>query len=287
MTSPRLRALACALPLVLVACSKLEQRAGHADMAADRTMVSQSAPASAGVPAAEPEKAPAAAPERRYIALRHDVQVMTDAGAVETAWRAANEACAAADCEVLSSALIRDDERRPSQATLDVRVPPEKFDAFLHKVTALGSVGRHLKTAEDKTGEVIDVEARIRNQTEFRDNLRRLLATPGAKLKDLIEVQRELVQVQSELDSLASRRKVLAAQTDKVHVILSFSARPSVLEQGMWSPVSSAVVGAGHLFARSLGGVIEFVVFTLPWLALLVPLVVVFRRWRKRRAAQA
>ncbi|HET7865450.1 MAG TPA: DUF4349 domain-containing protein [Burkholderiaceae bacterium] len=55
----------------------------------------------------------------------------------------------------------------------------------------------------------------------FSGTLRCPMATPGAQLKDLIEVERELVRVQSELDSLAARRKGLADQTDKVHVSLS------------------------------------------------------------------
>jgi hypothetical protein len=184
--------------------------------------------------------------------------------------------------------LARDDERRPAQASLEARVPPEKFDAFLKQVTALGAVGHHSKTAEDKTDEVIDTEARLKNLSAFRDNLRRLMATPGARLKDLIEVERELVRVQSELDSLASRRKALASETDKIHVMLNFVPRPEVLETGMWSPVRDAMLGAGHAFANSLGGLVKFVVVALPWtIALLVGVLAVRTLWRRRRSRPA
>ena len=61
---------------------------------------------------------------------------------------------------------------------------------------------------------------------EFRDSLRKLMATPNARLKDLVEVERELTRVQSELDSLATRRKLLAGETEKVRVTVAFSARP-------------------------------------------------------------
>ena len=123
--------------------------------------------------------------------------------------------------------------------------------------------------------------------SEFRDHLRSLMGTPGAKLKDLIDVERELVRVQSELDSLASRRKALSNQTDKVHVTLSFSARPSVLEAGVWSPVSDAVRGAGRMLAHSVAGLISFVVAVLPW-ALLLALAGWGTRalWRRRHTAQ-
>lgn len=228
-----------------------------------------------------------AAPLRRYLAVRHDLQIQTEADAVETAWRQANEACEAAGCEVLGSSLTRDDRRRPASAQLEARVPPDKLDAFLKQVSALGSVGQHSKTAEDKTDEVIDTDARLKNMSEFRDHLRSLMGTPGAKLKDLIEVERELVRVQSELDSLASRRKALSNQTDKVHVTLSFSARPSVMETGVWSPVSDAVRGAGRMLAYSVAGLISFVVAVLPW-ALMLGLAGWGARvlWRRRRAGR-
>jgi len=240
----------------------------------------------AGGPAAD--SAQQDAPLRRYLAVRHELRIQTESEAVEAAWRQANDACAAAGCEVLGSTLTRDDQRRPASAELEARVPPEKLDAFLKQVSALGSVGLHSKTAEDRTDEVIDTEARLKNMSEFRDNLRRLMATQGAKLKDLIDVERELVRVQSELDSLASRRKALANLTDKVHVTLSFSARPSVLEAGVWSPVSEAVRGAGRMLAQSVAGLISFVVAVLPWALLLMVCAWMARAlWRRKRVAAA
>jgi len=68
---------------------------------------------------------------------------------------------------VLSSTLVRDDPRRPAHAQLEARVSPDKLDAFLKQVSALGSVGQHSKTAEDKTDEVIDTDARLKNMSEF------------------------------------------------------------------------------------------------------------------------
>lgn len=229
-----------------------------------------------------------ASPQRRYLALRHDLTVFTDAGGVEAAWKAAGQACAAAGCEVLASSLVNNADQHPTGASLEARVPPQQLDAFLAKVTALGSVGQHTTQAEDKTDEVIDTEARLKNMSEFRDNLRRLMATPKAKLGELIEVERELTRVQSEIDSLASRRKALAGLTDKVHVVLSFQARPSVIETGMWSPVRGAVLNTGHLLAASLATLIELTAALLPWaLALLALGSVVRAIWRRRSKRRA
>ena len=131
---------------------------------------------------------------------------------------------------------------------------------------------------------MIDTEARQKNSIEFRDSLRGLMSTPNAKLKDLIDVERELTRVQSDIDSLASRRKALANETDKVHVSLFFSARPSVLESGMWSPVKRAVLSAGHVLARSVATLIDVAVALVPWLlALLAGVLAVRSLWRRGR----
>jgi Domain of unknown function (DUF4349) len=59
-----------------------------------------------------------------------------------------------------------------------------------------------------------------------------MIGKSGAKLAELIEVEHELVRVQSELDGLASRRKALAGQTEKLRLVLTISAQPAGLEAG-------------------------------------------------------
>lgn len=279
---------ALALLLLTIACGQQEST----DAAADRSANSRlGAPMTAQLNArmvkgaAAPVLQAEEAPLRRYVALRHDINIMTPAEAVESAWQQAQDACVAAGCEVLASVVSRDEQRRPSSASLQARVPPGALDAFLARVTKLGSVGQHAQTADDKTDDVIDTDARLKNMVAFRDRLRGLLATPGARLKEVIEVERELVRVQSELDSLTSRRKALSQLTDMVHVNLNFQATPSVLETGIWGSVREAVLGAGRVFADSLAKIIALTVFLLPWVLVALTLFVAVRAIRRRRRA--
>jgi hypothetical protein len=269
-------------PLLLVACDRATKTASLEKAPMEARLMQADARAGAGAA----QQAPAEQAVRRYIALRHELHIYTAPDAVEAAWKAAADACSAAGCELLGSTISHDDERRPANAMLEARVPPAALDAFLAKVSALGAVGQHNTSSEDKTAEVIDVEARQKNMVEFRDKLRQMLATPNAKLHDMIEVERELTRVQSELDSLASRRKVLANQTEKVHVKLFFSTRPSMLEAETWAPVKRAVMSAGHVLAGSVAALIDFVVAVVPWLLLLWVAVKGLRAlWRRRRRA--
>jgi len=288
-SAPALLALilaVCAF-LVLAGCERVAEPA--------RDAVGPAPAAAAPPPAAKTVLAAAAAqaPEEssavatRFVAVRHDLAVVTAADAVEAAWKAAETACLAAGCELLASNVARDDERAPAAAFLDARLPPEALAPFLARLGGLGRIGRHATAAEDKTAEVVDVEARLRNMAGFRDNLRKLMTTPGARLKDLIDVERELTRVQSELDSLATRRKVLAGETEKVRVTVAFGAQPAVLEAGMWLPVKSAVLRAGHVLAASVATLVGSAVALLPWALVLIVAGLGLRalRRRQRRAA--
>ena len=288
-SAPALLALilaVCAF-LVLAGCERVAEPA--------RDAVGRAPAAAAPPPAAKTVLAAAAAqaPEEssavatRFVAVRHDLAVVTAADAVEAAWKAAETACLAAGCELLASNVARDDERAPAAAFLDARLPPEALAPFLARLGGLGRIGRHATAAEDKTAEVVDVEARLRNMAGFRDNLRKLMTTPGARLKDLIDVERELTRVQSELDSLATRRKVLAGETEKVRVTVAFGAQPAVLEAGMWLPVKSAVLRAGHVLAASVATLAGSAVALLPWALVLIVAGLGLRalRRRQRRAA--
>lgn len=276
------------LPLALLACSKKAEVAPAGALSKPVAM-SAAAPA-ADMARAAPEQAEQAEGEQsqRFIALRHELLMLTEPQAVETAWKAAQEACAAAACDLLSSSISHEDDQQPASGHLDARVPPARLKVFMDKVTGLGTVGQHSTSAEDKTDQVVDTEARLKNMAEFRDHLRKMLATPGAKLSELIEVERELTRVQSELDSLATQRKVLAQETEKVRVLITFQARSAILQPGVWSPVKQAFQHAGHVFAGSIASLISFVAAMSPWLVVALPLAWGLKAWwRRSKAAKA
>jgi hypothetical protein len=269
--------------LALTACERAVESPPMRTFAAEAPAVALAAKADLRP---QPADASDASP-RRLLAVRHDLRLHTDAGAIEAAHRSAQQACAEAGCELIASQLVRDGEQQPSQASLEARVPPQHAAALLAHLTALGTVARHETSSEDKTDEVIDVEARLQNMAGFRDHLRVLMSRNGAKLAELMEVERELVRVQSEIDSLASRRKALAALTGQVRIALTISARPAVLEAGTWAPLHEAVLGSGRVLARSLASLISLTAAAMPWLVVLLPLGVAVRAWRRRRRRAA
>ena len=210
-------------------------------------------------------------PLRRYVAVRHNLVVETPEADVARAWESTGAFCGTIRCEIVSSSIGGRTPDAPPSGALSMRVEPADLQRLFDHLGKSGSVVQHSTDSEDKTGTVIDVEAEIRNLTGFRDSLRGMLAKPGGSLKDVMEVQRELARVQSQLDSLATRRKVLANETEKVAVAIAFRARRSVIGGSVFAPIAAAWRESGTTLSESLAFMITLIAALLPWLLLVVP----------------
>jgi hypothetical protein len=268
-------AAALAAP-ALVACS--DQKSAFAPVA---TSVAPAAPVEARFAA---QAAPKAA---RHIAFRNFVVLEVDAGRVEGVLKLARDRCASPDCEVLESSYSRESRNSPAQARIRLRIAPGASEGFLEEIAKQGDVIERRSEAEDKTDQVVDVDARLRNTTELRDRLRKLLATPGASVKDLAEIEAQLARAQAELDSAAGRRQALAQETEKVAITIDIRPRREIAEAGVLAPITAAFKSIGHTLAQSVAVLITFIVAVLPWLLLLVPVAWAWRRWRRARRRQA
>jgi len=219
----------------------------------------------------------------RHVAVRNFLAVEVDAAEVQSTLDAAVSRCKAPDCEVLESSLSRDARAAPPSARLRLRISPATAAGYVDEITRRADLIERRTESEDKTEQVVDLEARLKNTAELRDRLRKLLATPNVPVKDLVEVESNLARVQGELDAAQGRRLALANETGKVAVAIDIRSRRAIGAAGAWEPVSRALGDVGHTLAASIGGLITFVVAILPWTVLAVPLVV---WWRRRRRAR-
>ena len=222
---------------------------------------------------------PVAIGSKKYIALRHHLQIETAADKMQASFDAALKHCEALSCQLLSANFNRETPYSPPSASLSVRVPPRNVAIFLSGLAKNGEVMQHGRDSEDKTNQVVDADARISNLTNLRDRLRLMLSDKTAKFKDIIEVERELANTQSELDSMTSVRKILALETDLVAVNIDFTAAQGITEQGFFAPVLRAFKNAGQVFMESIATVITFVMAAIPWLLIGIPIVWLVRRY--------
>ncbi|MDH6591483.1 hypothetical protein M2165_001372 [Variovorax sp. TBS-050B] len=298
--------------LLLLALTAALSLAGCGRERTDRSAVpAEPAPAAAPAPASVQRSAPGLAGgmamkesvasqdamrqdaplQQRFLAVRQELAVEVPPEQLADAWGRMRELCATLKCELLSASLLRETPQQPGSAMLEVRVEPADVDKLLGGLAGIASVVSHTTTSEDKTAEVIDVEARIRNRTEFRDSLRATLGDTVTKrtMADLLAIQRTLSDTQAELDAIATQRKQLAQQTSKQHIQIHFTPKRALVSGrgDGYSPMRHALRNAGAVLAESVGALITFVAAVLPWLVLvLLPLAWLARRlWRRRRAA--
>ena len=219
---------------------------------------------------------------QRYIAERHKLEVITSESELQKSWESAVAFCPTIQCEVVSSSITtRAGDSVPS-GVISLRVAPDDLKKLLDYVEKLGKIARHTTDRQDKTTAVVDTEAKIKNLTGFRDNLRAMLARPSAAVKDLVEIQKQLTDTQTELDSETAQRKILANETEKIAVEIAFRVeRPSGNEGGL-AQIWDALRESGSILGDSTAFLITTIVAIIPWLILIVPAVwLLAKAWRK------
>ncbi len=95
--------------------------------------------------------------------------------------------------------------------TLRVRIPAEKFDAFVSGLKDLGELQNQSINAQDVTAQWVDVEARLGAKREVE--ARYLEIVKQAKtVTEVLEVERELGNVRAEIESMEAQMKSLRDQ---------------------------------------------------------------------------
>jgi hypothetical protein len=224
----------------------------------------------------------------RYVAVHHRLEIIEPASGLAKSLEAVVNFCGSIQCEVLSSNISGTTPDSIPAGTISVRVLPQDLNKLLDFAAKQGKVSQHSTETEDKTAAVIDVEAKIKNQTDFRDSLRKMLAKPGVSVADLLQIQEKLAEAQAELDSEATQRKVLANETEKVAVDISFQSEVRSVSRGVFAPIGNALRDSGSVLADSLAALILAIAAIIPWLIVIVPgLWVVIRFVRKLRRKRA
>lgn len=225
---------------------------------------------------------------QRYIAERHSLEIVAPESDLPKCWEATVNFCGTLQCEVLSSKMTARTENTVPSGSVSLRVAPPDLAKLLAYLPTLGTVAQHSTEREDETDAVIDTEAKLKNLTAFRDNLRAMLARPAATVKDLIDIQQQLTDTQAQLDSETARRKALANETEKIAVGISFEVPAARRSGGGWSEIGDALRDAGSDLAGSVAALITVVVSVTPWLVVIVPLIwLAAKAWRKLRRRRA
>ena len=172
-----------------------------------------------------------------------------------------------------------------------LRVPADRLPALLTQLHGLGTLVSEDQSADDVTGQVIDVAARISAQRASVARIRALLAK-ATTLGQVVQVEGELTTRQAALESLEGQAAALADQTTLATATVTIVGPKAVVTVTKPAPAPTGFAAGlskgWHAFSVAGTWLLTTLGVLLPFLVLLVPLAIggwVLARRRSRSVA--
>ncbi len=163
-------------------------------------------------------------PSPRHVIYDIELVIETDDVA-----RAAARAAALAET---SGGFVANESTEGSEsATLTLRIPSARHTSVVSDLEELGEVEHRSRSAEDVTGEVVDIEARVASQRRSIERIRELL-DQASDLSDVVRIESELADREANLDSLLRRQEQLSSLTTLATVTVTFYKTDQAPEDG-------------------------------------------------------
>lgn len=163
---------------------------------------------------------------------------------------------------------------------LRVRIPANRFDAFLSTLSGLGTLQNQDISAYDVTEEWVDVEARLGAKKAVEQRYLEIV-TQAKKVSEVLEVERELGNVRTEIESMEARMRSLRDQVAMSTLTITCT-KPQPHNEVFAPHFGVALKEGWYNLVRATASVLQVWPFVLLGGGLLWWLV---RRWKGRRKA--
>ncbi|HEY7637310.1 MAG TPA: DUF4349 domain-containing protein [Gemmatimonadales bacterium] len=171
------------------------------------------------------------------------------------------------------------------QATLEIKVPAQRFDELTSELQPLGRVEFVNATAEDVGEEFVDITARAANGHRLEDRLVDLLAARTGRLQDVLAVERELARVREEIERHEGRLRYLRTRAAMSTLAVTLhEARPIVGDHPGYSVIGEACREAWRNCVRLVAGLIAAMGIVVPVAVLGGAAIFLGRKYWKKRA---
>jgi hypothetical protein len=185
----------------------------------------------------------------------------------------------------VADASVQSGRNQLRSATLQLKVPANRFDDLTEGLEPLGRLQFVNVGAEDVNEEFVDLTARVANGRRLEDRLVELLRTRTGKLQDVLTVERELARVREEIERMEGRLRFLktSSQLSTLSVNL-YEPKPIIATQPGRSVIGEAFKTAWRNFVGVMAGAIASLGFVVPVVILGWGALVLTKRYRRRPA---
>jgi hypothetical protein len=159
-------------------------------------------------------------------------------------------------------------------ASLELKVPSERFDDAIAGLSPIGKVESVSVSAEDVGEEFVDITARVENARRLEARIIDLLANRTGKLQDVLSVEHELARVREEIERYEGRLRYLKTRASVSTLTIAVHER---------APVIVPVAGDGPIlvaFRQAWENFVGLTATVIASLGVLIPLgALVFVAW--------
>jgi hypothetical protein len=177
-------------------------------------------------------------------------------------------------------------------ATITYRIPADRWEDALEAIRKLGTVVAEKTDASEVTGQLIDLDARIRNLKASETALVGY-AEKAPKVSDLLEIQARLTDTRGEIERLSAQQAQLTGQVALATLTATFGTEVVAVTQAAarWDPAAEVDRASATLISIVQAGVSGVIVLAIVWVpvlmtgAVLVVIAVAIARrlgWRRR-----
>jgi hypothetical protein len=186
--------------------------------------------------------------------------------------------------QIMTTESRKDDEGLTS-GMVEVKIPADKYDKALARISKLGQVNYMEEKSEDVTKEFVDLKARLDNAKKLEARILELLQSHTGNIQDVMNVEKELGSVREKIEEMEGRKRYLEnkIQYSTITVRMYEKGAKFGAEMTPGELFKQIVNKIGLIFVGSVGFLIVVVVGIAPWGVALALLVVVIRGVLKRR----
>jgi hypothetical protein len=168
---------------------------------------------------------------------------------------------------ISSEDTATDSRGQEIRSRLELQVPVGTFEQVYDEIPSYATLVDTKQSAKDVTGQVADINSRVRSAQDSIDTLRQLFSQ-ATKLGDVITLERELSQRQADLEALEAQQRSLNAQTTMSTILVSVTEPDPVAT----APKDHDQAGFVSGIKAGWDGLVTFVVGLSHFLGLVLPI---------------
>lgn len=181
---------------------------------------------------------------------------------------------------IVGNTTVTAGSEQSRQASIELRIPSERFDEAVGGLSPIGRVRQVNVTAEDVGEEYTDVSARVANARRLEARLLDLLDRRTGRLEEILNLEREVARVREEIERYEGRLRYLRTRASVSLLTITLHEPGAVLTTPGERPIRDAFAEAWRNFVYLVAGLIASSGVLIPLGLVLYGL---WRAWRWKR----